>query len=335
VKGCAVVILLLALSLASNATGHSPLKLIKVISLPSIKKGFDHFAIDKERDRLFSSAGNSVDVFDAKTGNHLASLLGLDRPHSILYREDADRIFVVEGTEIAGALRVFDGHSNNHIATVFLAPGANWIVYDPTTQYLSVTHSGDVVQHDYSISSVVDTNKWQKLRDIRSEASVLEDIAIERSTEKMFVGLKMTNEGAVIIRKTQSVTTWPLRLGNLISPLVLDEAHHRLFVGRRSAQLVVFDTTSGKEVQVLPINVAIRDLRLDSVSKRLYANCGGPPQGGRGSVDIFNSWMRTITNSSEASRLVSRQETAYWSIKPRDISLVFPRMVPAMREYCV
>jgi hypothetical protein len=68
---------------------------------------------------------------------------------------------------------------------------------------------------------------------------------------------------------------------------VFDEAHHRLFVGRRSGQLVVFDTTSGKEVQVLPINVAIRDLRFDSVSKRLYANCGGPPQGGRGSVDIF------------------------------------------------
>jgi hypothetical protein len=149
VKGCAVVVLLLALSLASNATGHSPLKLIKVISHPGIKKGFDHVAIDKKRDHRFSSAGKSVDVFDVKTGNHLASLLGLDRPHSVLYREDADRIFVVEGTEIAGVLlRGFDGHSYNHIATVSLAPGANWIVYDPTTQALYVTHSGDVVQHD-------------------------------------------------------------------------------------------------------------------------------------------------------------------------------------------
>jgi hypothetical protein len=149
VKCCAVVVLVLALSLASNATGHSPLKLIKVISHPGIKKGLDHVAIDKKRDHRFSSAGKSVDVFDVKTGNHLASLLGLDRPHSVLYREDADRIFVVEGTEIAGVL---------------------------------------------------------------------------------------------------------LR---------------------------------GFEVQVLPINVVIRDLRFDSVSKRLYANCGGPPQGCRGSVDIF------------------------------------------------
>jgi DNA-binding beta-propeller fold protein YncE len=226
---------------------------------------------------------------DVETGRRLANILGLDRPHSILYRQDVNRLYVVEGTEVAGPLRVFDAKSYGEIGKVTLCPGANWIAYDSAMQYLYVTHSGDIVKHEYCIISVLDINKFQKLHDIKIEGDILEeleDIALEASTSKMYVGIKPKNEVAVIDRKTQALSM-ALETRELGGPLVLDEINHRLFVGCRNGEIVVLDTTTGKELPALPINVGIRDMTFDSVSKRIYANCGGPPKEGNGSVDIY------------------------------------------------
>jgi DNA-binding beta-propeller fold protein YncE len=275
---------------AEGASDNSPLNLIKTVPLPGVKKGFDHFAVDVKGNRLFSCAEwhNSVEVLDVETGKRIASITGLDRPHSILYRDDVNRIYVVDGTEEAGAVRIFDGKSYKLITSVTLSPDADWIAYDPATQYLYVTQGGDVLKHSYSLISVVDTNKFQKLCDIKVEGDVIEDIALETSTSKMYLGNKTKNEVDVIDRNTREVVaSWPLKLGNLIAPLALDEVNHRLFIGCRSGQIVMFDTTTGKELQALPINGGVDDLRFDQASKRLYATCGGAKQGGHGSVDIY------------------------------------------------
>ncbi len=69
----------------------------------------------------------------------------------------------------------------------------------------------------------------------------------------------------------------------MLTPGALDEAHHRLFVGCRNGQIVIFDTGSGKELQALPINEGVDDLAFDPVSKRIYAASGGAG----GSVDVY------------------------------------------------
>lgn len=65
--------------------------------------------------------------------------------------------------------------------------------------------------------------------------------------------------------------------------MALDEASHRLFVGCRGGQMVVFDTQSGKELQALPIPKAIDDLIFESAHKRIYAACGAD----KGAIAVY------------------------------------------------
>jgi DNA-binding beta-propeller fold protein YncE len=124
--------------------------------------------------------------------------------------------------------------------------------------------------------------------DIKVEGDVIEDLKMETSSPKIYLGNKTKNEVNVIDRKTREViASWPLKSGGAIAPLALDEKNHRLFVGCRTGHIVVFDTNTGKEFQALPINAGIDDLFYDSSNKRLYANCAGPKQGGNGSLDVY------------------------------------------------
>lgn len=64
--------------------------------------------------------------------------------------------------------------------------------------------------------------------------------------------------------------------------MALDEANHRLFVGcRRPAKVLVFDTTSGKELSSVDIVGDTDDLFYDANHKRLYVS------GGEGYIDVL------------------------------------------------
>lgn len=275
----------------SNATESTPLKLVDTFSLPGVKKGFDHFEVDVEGNRLFvcTEWHNAVEVYELKTTKHIHSIKGLARPHGTFYRSDLNRIYIVDGTEEMGAVRIVDGTTYELLKTVPLAPDADWIRYDPVSKYLYVTQGGDVLKHSYSMISVVDTTAGTKIADIKVEGDVIEDIALDDDGTKMYLGNKTKNEVDVIDRKTrQVVAAWPMKLGSAVAPLALDQKHHRLFLGCRSGQIVVFDTETGRELQALPISPGVDDLTYDPEQQRLYANCGGPKEGGVGSLDIYD-----------------------------------------------
>jgi DNA-binding beta-propeller fold protein YncE len=55
--------------------------------------------------------------------------------------------------------------------------------------------------------------------------------------------------------------------------MAIDAAHHRLFVGCRSKQLVVLDTQSGKLIADIPIGAGVDACSFDPGTKRVYASC--------------------------------------------------------------
>jgi len=57
--------------------------------------------------------------------------------------------------------------------------------------------------------------------------------------------------------------------------MALDEANHRLFVACASGDLIVFDTTSGKELSSLPIAQGVDDLAFAADNKRIYPRADG------------------------------------------------------------
>jgi DNA-binding beta-propeller fold protein YncE len=115
-----------------------------------------------------------------------------------------------------------------------------------------------------------------KVADVKIDGDTLEAMALETSTDKMYVNNAAKNEVTVLNRKDRSVlASWPVKLGKRNVAMALDEAGHRLFVASRSGDISIFDTETHQELSSLPIGKGVDDLAFDAASKRLYAPCGG------------------------------------------------------------
>ncbi|MGA2847601.1 MAG: YncE family protein [Terracidiphilus sp.] len=247
----------------------------------AIQGRFDHFAVDAEHNRLFSTAEDShaVVVFDLVNGTEIKSIAGLVRPHAILYRADLNRIYLTDGGD--GRLKVFDGSSYEQVGSVQLEKDADSIGYDLTTKYLYIDNGGKDAGKPYSFVSIVDTSSNTKVADIRIDSNTLEAMALDTFRPRMYVNDNAQNKVTVIDRLNRKVlASWPLTMGKLNVAMGLDEQRQRLFIGCRSGQIVVLDSNTGKELQALPITKGIDDLQFDPASKRLYAI-------GDGTVDIY------------------------------------------------
>jgi DNA-binding beta-propeller fold protein YncE len=135
----------------------------------------------------------------------------------------------------------------------------------------------------HTFISALDTAHGKTVDEIEVDGDNLEAMALEKAGPIMYVDNRAKNAVEVINRQThQTVATWPVTLGKTMVALVLDEASHRLFVGCRDGNIVVFDVKTGKELQALSIGKGIDDLVFDAASKRIYAACGGS-----GTVDVY------------------------------------------------
>src|ERR1700681_4951605 len=274
---CMQAAFLVLFAIPGRSQDAPPLKLAQTLTLPADVKGnFDHFGVDLKGNRLFATPEGykAVLVFELKSGKPIHTIAGIEKPHAVLYRDDLDRIYVTDGE--AGDLKIFDGKTYKLLSAVKLLEDADSIGYDPKTKYLYIDNGGGDVHQTYSMLSVVDTTSGKKVADIKVDGETLEAMALESSSSKMYVNNKAKNRVDVIDReKREIVASWPITKGKTNVAMGLDEANHRLFVACRAGDLVVFDTTSGKEIATLPITKGVDDLVFDKDNKRIYSAADG------------------------------------------------------------
>jgi DNA-binding beta-propeller fold protein YncE len=279
------VMILVSLLFQAGAFAASPLTLLQTLQMPGDVKGnFDHLAIDVQGHRLFTTPEyyKSVVVFDYQTGKIVHVIGGIGMPHAVLYREDRDRIFVTDGEP--GAVKVFDGKSYELLKTIKLLAHTDSITYDLSSKLLYVITGGKLAQQEVSRIAVIDTTTENEVGEIQIEGDELEAMTLEEKSAKIYVNNTAKNRVDVIdIQKKKLITSWPITMGQSNTSLTLDEANHRLFVGCRSGKLVVFDTTTGKEVESLPMTKGVDDMIFEPQSKRIYASCGD----GSGFVEVY------------------------------------------------
>jgi DNA-binding beta-propeller fold protein YncE len=277
--------IVLCFAVKAQCAGTAPLKLVGKYDLPSYVSGkMDQLLVDLPGNRLFATSygSKSVFVFDLRTHKVIHIMKGIEIPHAVLYREDINRIYVTDGG--AGEVKIFDGKTYDLVKRVKLLADTDAIVYDPVTKYVYVVNGGGDAKMAYSTISIIDTTKGDKVAEMKIDGVTLDAMEIESSGTKLFVTNVAKTQVEVIDRNTRKViASWPLTLGKHNVALAFDEAHHRLFVGCRTGQIIVFDTNTGKELQALPINQGIDDLVYDPGSKRLYAVCPD----GVGTVDVY------------------------------------------------
>src|SRR5690349_3189460 len=243
------VLAILCLNCAAGSD-RTPLRLVKSVDLPMYSGDFDHFAADVNGNRLFLAAEDhgTLEVFDLKSTKWLKTIRGFEVPHSILYLPASQRLFVTDGGESMS--KVLNGTNLQILKKVPLVPGADSLAYDPEKHQAYVVTGGKDVQMKESVLSVIDTTDFSKKADLKFESAHVEGMALESQGKRMFVNVTDHNEIDVVDRDSMRIVNrWRLENAGENSPMILDEANHRLFiVCRKPAKFVVVDTGTGKQI---------------------------------------------------------------------------------------
>jgi DNA-binding beta-propeller fold protein YncE len=269
-----------------HTQSREPLSLVHTIPLPNVEGRFDHFAFDATTNRLFVTAlgNNTVEVLDLNASTRVKSLGGFREPQGIAAVPDARLIVVANGQgEGVQLVRADDLQSGGAIR---LGDDADNVRYDGVAKRVYVGYgSGAIAAVSLSDIKVLGQTKL---------AGHPESFQLEGSGQRMFVNVPAAGHVAVIDRTTMKlVTSWPVTGARSNFPMALDEPGHRLFIGCRSpARVVMFDTTTGKEIGGFDAVGDTDDLFYDQSRKRLYVS------GGEGFLDVFQ-----IEDGARATRL--------------------------------
>jgi DNA-binding beta-propeller fold protein YncE len=275
---------LVALTMSAWAQEKAPLVLAQTIPLPGLKDGdFDHFFVDLPSNRLFLTAeeNSAVEIFDLRTNKLIHTISDVKAPHSMFYRADLNKLFVVDGE--AAEVKIYNGDSYNQTGSIKLLEDADSSLYDPSTKYLYVVNGGKDAKMTSTMLSIIDTTTDKKVGDIKLDSDSLEAMAIEKSGPRLFINVTGKDHVAAIDReKRKVIATWPTgQVAKHLVAMSFDEADHRLFVTTRTpGKLIVLDSESGKVVTSLPCVGMNDDMAYDPANKRIYV-------AGSGFLDVF------------------------------------------------
>jgi DNA-binding beta-propeller fold protein YncE len=255
-----------ALFVVARAGAADPLELTQTIKLEGKAGNLDHLAVDAKGQRLFvaNKPNDSLDVIDLKTGKLVKQIADQGKASGVAYSEDLDRVFVGNG---AGTCNAFDCKEYKPAFSAKL-PKADNVNYHAGKKLVYVAH-GDTI-------SALDAETGE----VKATVALPGDAHgfwIDEKAGKLFVSLtKPSQVGVVDLAKHEVTDKFPLTLAAANSPLALDAAGGRVFVGcRKEPMVVVLDAKTGKELAGVAIPGDIDDLLFDAKSGRLYAICGG------------------------------------------------------------
>jgi DNA-binding beta-propeller fold protein YncE len=259
------------LGLCSLPAAHGQqgaLVLSQTIALPNLQGGFNHMSVDAEHQRLFAAAptNKTLEVVDLKAGKPLRSVEG-EKPAAVRYAPEFNQLYVARGQSLV----IYDGTTLAVTASLDLGTNLDELQYDARAKRLYVGCMTD----DKTGIAVIAIPEGKLVGRIPLPAKP-QGVAVEEKGSRIFANMPTLRKVAVMDReKLTALAAWPLEDVQGNTPIGLDEAHHRLFVGaRHPAQLVVLDTTSGKMVAKIDTNGDADDLFYDPVNKRIYISCG-------------------------------------------------------------
>lgn len=288
-----------------------PLSEVQVIPLPSVERRIDHFAVDPAGKRLFVAAlGNgTLEVLDLGAGKRITTLRGLKEPQGVAYLPLLHRIVVAMR---GGGVEAFDDERYRRTGTLPNLDDADNLRYDAAAGQIYLGYGDGAL-------GVIDPSSLTLVASIPVGGHP-ESFRLEDRGPRIFVNVPDKREVLVVDRRRRSaVMHIPLGAASDNYPMSLDESGHRLFVGvRRPAQLLVFDTVTGKRLAAVPCVGDTDDLFYDARRDRVYVI------GGEGYVDVFDA---TASGTYDRlARLATRAgaRTGLWSTELDRLFVAWP-----------
>src|SRR6202521_445485 len=265
---------LLAFVIGVAAQEKAPLKLLHATPVPELHDGdFDHLLADVAGNRLFVTAeeNSKVLIFDLKTDKLIHTIADVKAPHSLLYRADLKKLFVVDSD--LGEVKIYETDSYKPAGSIKVREGADASGYNPSSKLFYVVNGGKDAKLPNAYISVIDVVTGKTEAEIKIDSNDVEGVVFEKSGPRMFVNVRWKNAVEVYDRKSRELkATWSIaETGKNPTSMAFDEDAHRLFLGTRvAAKLVVLDSDSGKLVTTYPAAAMVDDMAFDGASKRIY-----------------------------------------------------------------
>ncbi len=270
-------------ALFKEAPDSAPLVLLRTTALPDITGDFDHFAIDKENNRLYVSAEehHSIEVFDLKTGEHLQGASGVTTPHTIAFVPEKSELLVADGGD--GSCRILDLRDMHQIKRIPLESGPDAGFYDAEKRLFYIGNGGRAAKQPYSYISVISADEGKELNRIRVESANLESMALNRAENVLYVNMRDKKLiGVIDLNKNEVRQTWSIPGLNLNTPMAFDAPHHRLFIaGRKPGKFYVIDSQSGRVIKTMDSVDVADDMTFDPRQGRIYVT-------GSGGVSVYH-----------------------------------------------
>jgi DNA-binding beta-propeller fold protein YncE len=274
------------------ASGQVPaLVLERTIPLPGVTGRIDHMDVDVQGNRLFVAAlgFDALEVIDLAAGKRSGELRSFHKPQGVRFIPSIKRLFVANGD--GGGVVAFGDGALPAVGSAASLDDADNLRFDAAAGAL-------VAGFDQALA-FIDPATVRVSKTI-ALAGHPEAFVIERSGRRIFVNVPTAGHIAVVDAEARTVSAaW--RVGRLAQnfPMALDEDDRRLFVVTRwPAQLLVFDTNSGRRVTALSTCGDSDDLFFDRARKQIYVVCGD------GFVDVIRQ------RDPDRYELVARVPTA-------------------------
>jgi DNA-binding beta-propeller fold protein YncE len=249
----------------------SPLHLDRVIDLPGVHGGLDHFAFDEAKRRLYLAAEDqgTVETIDLN-GGQVHSIAGFTNPHSILVRPGRANVLVTDSGK--GASAFVDAAKLRMIRRLELALGSNCILYDSQKRRVYITAGGDRVHQSTSTIQSVAANTGRVIATVPIHALHLQPMALDPATDRLFVNMADKDAIAIFDRNTlRRLDTWKIPKGHRNSPILFDPAHHRLFViATDPGILMALNSITGALEASVPTPADPDDMSFDASTQRIY-----------------------------------------------------------------
>jgi YVTN family beta-propeller protein len=250
------------------ASAAEPLRLVATIPMSGVEGRIDHLAVDVANQRLFVAAlgNNTLEVIDTAAHKVIQNVAGLHEPQGVAFLKDRRLVAVASGDD--GTCRLFDAKTLIAANKFDFQSDADNVRYDAKGLRLYVGFGDGAI-------GAVDISAQKRLADIKLPGHP-ESFQLELNEPHIYVNVPKSRQVVVIDRKqSKIVTTWALEKAEANFPMALDEQGHRLYVGCRApAEVLVYDTNSGKLSDRFPTVGDTDDLFYDVKTRRLYV-CGG------------------------------------------------------------
>ncbi|MCX5684464.1 MAG: hypothetical protein NT049_12365 [Planctomycetota bacterium] len=295
----ATVFLVLVFALAAAALpadethSTSPLEPSQSIPLTGVRGRIDHMSADVKGNRIFVAAlgHGTVEVVDLAAGKATQAITGLREPQGVLFAAELNLLAVACGGD--GAVRFYDGATLKPLGALDYKDDADNLRYDAAARRIYVGYGSGAL-------GVIDAAKREKIGEVPL-AGHPESFQLEKAGKRIFVNVPTAGHVAVVDREKMSVlATWPVEGAKSNFPMALDEAGRRLFVVcRKPAEVLVYDTDSGKVVAHFECAGDADDIFYDAPVRRLYLS------GGQGYAEAFGQV------DADHYRLIQKVSTAW------------------------